>query len=392
MLRRVFLALAAAAAVVLPQAVGAADPYEINAILSMTGQGTFIGERQWQTIQIAEATINRSGGIAGRPVKFVLKDDQSNPQVALQLAQGLIAEKAPLILGPSLVASCNAITPLVQHDGPVLYCLTAGAKPQAGGYVFATLTPTPDMIAVGMRYFVERGWKKMAAIVTNDAGGQDAEQGILAAATLLQNKGIDIVDREHFAAGDISIAAQISKIKAAEPQVLLAWVTGTAAGTVLHAVHDAGLTLPILLSSGNMSPPFIKQYGPMLGNQMFLSAVAYFAGTNGVSRPTRAAMEFFARTFRDAGTSPDQIAISAWDPTMLLVDALRKIGPDAAPVKIRDYLIASKGWVGASGSYDFRTLPQRGVGQDAIAVLRWDAAKGDFVPASRAGGMPLPAK
>lgn len=390
MIRRGFLALVAIVALfAAPQRIAAADPFELNVVLSLTGQGTFVGTGQLQAIQVAEGVVNRSGGIAGRPVKFVVKDDQSNPQVALQLTQGLIADKVAVIIGPSLTASCNAMASIVQRDGPVVYCLTSGAKPAPGGFVFSTLTSTPDLIAVGVRYLRDRGWKKMAYIVTTDAGGQDAEQGILAAAAAPENKGIEIVEREHFAPADLSVAAQLARIKASDPEVLLAWVTGTAAGTVLRGIHDAGMTLPMLVSSGNMTTAFIKQYGSLLNDQMYVSAMAFYGGTSGVNASTRNAMNVLATSLRAAGLAPDQIAISAWDPTMLVVDALRKVGPDAAPSKIRDYLLASRGWVGVNGSYDFRAIPQRGIGKDAVVMVRWDSAKTDFVPISRLGGAPL---
>jgi len=56
-----------------------------------------------------------------------------------------------VILGPSLAAGCNAMTPLVQQNGPVLYCLTAGVKPDPGSYVFSTMTASQDMLAVAVQ-------------------------------------------------------------------------------------------------------------------------------------------------------------------------------------------------------------------------------------------------
>jgi branched-chain amino acid transport system substrate-binding protein len=379
-------------ALCLPRAAGAADPYEINVILSMTGTGTFIGQAQWQAIQIAETAVNKAGGINGRPIKFVLKDDQSNPQVDIQLTQALIAAKVPIVIGPTITASCNAIMPLVAAAGPVMYCLTAGAKPTPGGYVFSTLTSTPDLIAVSMRYFRERGWKKMAYLVTTDASGQDAEQGILAAAALPENKGIEIVAREHFGGGDISISAQLANIKAAKPDALLAWATGTAGGTALRGIHDAGLIVPVLLSPGNMTAPFTKQYGSVLTDDMFLPGMAYYGGSAGVDARTRAAMNLMTASYRAAGAVPDQVAISGWDPTMFVLDALKRVGLDASATKLRDAMITSKGFVGANGAYDFPAYAQRGIGQGAIVMVRWDVARGDFVPVSQLGGLPLRSK
>jgi len=388
MIRRTLIAFAALLVVTVLRA-GAAEPFEVNVILSLTGQGTFVGTGQLQAIGIAESAINRSGGINGRPVKFIVKDDQTNPQVAIVLLQTLIAENVSVVLGPSLAGSCNAMTPLVQRDGPVVYCLTAGVKPAPGGYVFSTLSSTPDMIDMALGYFRERGWKKIGYIVTTDAGGQDAEAGIVASTTARASSGVEIVDREHFAPTELSVSAQVAKLKAAQPDAIVAWVTGTAAGTVLHGVHDAGVDVPVMLSPGNMTAAFVKQYGSLLNDKMFLPITAFYGGTAGVPPPTRSAMNAFSGAYRTAGATPDQLAVSAWDPTMLIVDALRKNGVDAPAAKIRDYLINLKGWSGVNGAYDFHAIPQRGVGQASLIMVRWDAAHADFIPSSRAGGKPL---
>jgi branched-chain amino acid transport system substrate-binding protein len=340
-------------------------------------------------MQIAEGAINKAGGINGRPIKFVMKDDQSNPQNDIQLTQALISAKAQVVIGPTLTASCNAIMPLVAQNGPVMYCLTAGARPEPRGFVFSTLTSTPDLITVAMRFFRERGFKKMAYLVTTDASGQDAEQGILAAAALPENKTIELVAREHFAPADISISAQLSKIKGADPEVVLTWASGTAGGTVLRGLHDAGVNLPTLLSPANMTGPFTKQFGPSMSDTMFLPGMAYYGGTAGVNAKTRSAMNLMTASYKTTTASVDQVAISAWDPTMFVVDTLRKVGLDAPATKIRDAMVSAKGWIGVNGSYDFQAYTQRGIGQDAIVMVRWDAAKNDFVPASRLGGAPL---
>jgi len=371
-----------------PSAGGAAEPYNINMILALSGPGTFIGNQQWQAAQALEASVNKSGGIAGRPVKFVAKDDQSNPQIAVQLARELIAAHVPIILGPTVTASCNAVTPLVQRDGPVVYCLTAGAHPQAGGFVFSTLTSTPDLIAVAMRYFREKGLKRIGYVVPTDASGQDAEQGIEAAAAAPENKSLVIVDREHFGAADISVTAQLARIKAANPDVLIAWVTGTAAGTVLRAAHDAGMNIPTLISSANMTPSVVKQYGQVFPKECYAAGMLYYAGNDVTNQATRAAISTMNYASNVQGAQTDQVFISAWDPAALIVDSLRKLGPGAGSTRLRDYLIGLRGWVGVNGPYDFKEVPQRGIGQNAVVMVRWDPEKSQFDPVSKLGGAP----
>jgi hypothetical protein len=85
------------------------------------------------------------GGIAGRPVKFIYHDDQSNPQTAVQLATQVVAGRPAVVLGSSLVASCRAVGPLMQN-GPVNYCFSPGFHPDPGGYVFSSSISTLDLI------------------------------------------------------------------------------------------------------------------------------------------------------------------------------------------------------------------------------------------------------
>jgi len=203
---------------------GAADPYEIYAILPLTGQAANIGKVSLEGLEGAERAVNASGGIDGRPVKFIALDDQSNTQTDVQLANTVIAKNVPVILGSAIVAGCKAIVPLVAN-GPVLYCLSPALRPDPGSYAFSVNVAASDTIAVGIRYARLRGWKQIATITGTDATGQDADKSIADALALPENKDLSLVEAEHFNLTDLSAAAQIAKIRAAHPQLLIAWST-----------------------------------------------------------------------------------------------------------------------------------------------------------------------
>src|SRR5665213_497118 len=99
-------------------------PYEIAAILSLTGSGSYVGQENATGLRLVETKVNAAGGIRGRAVKFVVKDDQSSPQIAVQLLNETLRAKPSVVIGSSLVSACNAMAPLVA-SGPVLYCLSA---------------------------------------------------------------------------------------------------------------------------------------------------------------------------------------------------------------------------------------------------------------------------
>jgi branched-chain amino acid transport system substrate-binding protein len=79
----------------------------------------------------------------------------------------------------------------------------------------------------------------------------------------------------------------------------------------------------------------------------------------------------------------------ACDPALIIVDALKHLGPSATAQQLRDYILKQRSWIGVNGRYDFTTGDQRGLGQDGSAVDLWDPAKGTWVQVSRPGGAPI---
>lgn len=370
-------------------AAHAADKYEINAILSLTGDRAFIGTSQLQALNVLADHVNKTGGIRGRTLAFVAADDQSSPQVGVQLANGLISKRVPIIMGPSSPGGCAAIMPVVAQSGPLLYCLANQGDPPVGGYAFLTLYSADAQMGVPVRYFRERGWNRIAYIVSSVADGQDAERALLKAVALPDNKSLQIVAHEYFAPNDLSVSAQMARIKAAKPDVLIAWAAGTTVGTLLHGEKDAGLDLPTLTSPGNLTPAFFKQFSPLLPAELYFGAAPYYGADTLSDKATKTALGVLETTLATVGGKPDQLAISAWDPGSLLVEALRKLGPDASATDLRNYLINLKGWIGVNGPYDFRAIPQRGIGENNVIVVKYEVRKSTFSGVSKFGGAPL---
>jgi len=150
----------------------AAQPYTINAILSLTGSGAFLGHAEQVTLKAAEAVINKTGGIRGRPVQFTIADDQSSTVLAVQLANDLIAQNVAVMIGPTLSATCSAISPIINKSGPVEYCVSPGIHPAADSYAFSTSMSVRDSIRGALRYFHTRGWHRVGLLATIDATGQ----------------------------------------------------------------------------------------------------------------------------------------------------------------------------------------------------------------------------
>jgi branched-chain amino acid transport system substrate-binding protein len=383
---RVLIALLCVAVLcAVPSFAPAADPYEINVILPVTGSGAFLAKADMNALSVIESTVNKAGGIRGRQIKFTVMDDQSTPAVAVQLLNGVIAKKVPIVLGSTLAAACSAMGPLLK-DGPVEYCFSPSIRPPAGAYVYSAGVGVIDLVTAIARFSRDRGYHKIAVISTTDATGQDADKAMDIVFALPENRSLTMVDREHFNGSDVSIAGQMTRISAAAPELLIGWSTGTPFATVLRGVRDSGLDVPVMSTNGNMSYTQLHQYAGIMPKELLFPGLPSFAPGQLLKGPLKSAVGRFLDGFKAANIAPENGENQVWDATLILLDALRKFGFDASATQIRDYVNTLHGWTGVYGTFDFQAIPQRGVGVDAVIIERWDPAKEAFLGVSRPGG------
>jgi branched-chain amino acid transport system substrate-binding protein len=362
----------------LSSGVGAAavsgPPVEINVIVPLTGPAAQYGQNLQQAFGVVEKDLNNRGGIAGRPIKFVLLDDQTNPQVTVQLVNSVVASGAQIFIGGSLSAMCKASIPLVAEKGPVMMCLSPAVYPPKGGYVFSSSIHPYDLAVASFRFFHKKGWNNIALMMATDATGQEVDTKIDAVMALPENRDLRIVAHEHFGTNDVSVAAQVSKILAARPQALLIW-TGTNISVVFQALSDAGSKIPVATSSGFMLYRQMEQWGRFLPPELYFATTKWVAYPDIRNATVKDALSKYFVAFRTSGIHPDQGHQIPWDPALIVVSALRALGPDAKAPALHEYLERLHGFAGTSGIYDFRSGDQRGLSPDETIISEWVPSK-----------------
>jgi branched-chain amino acid transport system substrate-binding protein len=361
-------------------------PVEIDAMLSLTGAGAFFGASAAKTLTIIQTLVNGTGGIAGRPLVFKVFDDGSNPQTALELATQLAARKVPALLGPSLTATCSAIVPLVAKSGPVAYCISPSIRPDAGSYMFSNGPTGEDGAAVLLRFLREQGLTRIAILNSTDASGQAVDKSLEMALAVPENQALTVVAHAHFAPNDVSVAAQISQIKAANPQALISWAVGTPFGTVLRGVSDGGLLVPVLTGAGNETFDQIKQYAHILPKQLYFESLLDMSTGADLPRSIAKMQAVYFKAFNAAGLQTDGGYGGIWDMAMIYVDAYKHYKGTPTADQVHDYIEGLRGYVGVSGIYDYHKFSQRGVGQDSDLIATWNAASQSFTAASKPAG------
>jgi branched-chain amino acid transport system substrate-binding protein len=374
-----------------PLGSAAADPFDIYVSLPITGQAGFLGSETAKGMSAVEAYVNKHGGVRGRPIHFVIQDDQSNPQIEVQVVSQLLTKKPAVIIGGELAAMCNAAAGLIKEDGPVYYCFSSGVHPAPGSWIYSSSFSTVDMIAVSIRFLRESGMLKIGTLTTIDASGQDGDRTIDEALSRPENKNIVVTGREHFAVTDISVAAQLARLKSSGAQAIIAWTSGTPLGTVLRGVRDAGIDLPVVTSPANLVYKQLDQYKSVMPNSpVYLpgipSVVPEAIADRGVHRTIDA---FYAAMKAQGVDKPDVAASVAWDVGNIVLSAYRKIGFDATPAQVRDFINGTRNYSNVLGLYDYKNVPQRGAQPQWLLMVRWDPNNSKFVAVSKLGGEPL---
>ena len=384
-----------ALALALPLTLGtlparAADTYDIHAVLPLTGGGAFIGNSMKTNFEALESVINKDGGVNGKPVHFVLHDDETNPQRAVERTTEVLADKPLVILGSGIVAMCNAMAPLVKK-GPVQYCLSPSYGPTPGGFTYSSGTSTPDQLDALIRYYRLKGLTKIALLNGIDATGQNADKAIDKLLADPDNKDVTVVERQHFAPTDISVSAQIERIKGAGAQALIAWTTGAQVATIFKGMVQAGLDIPVGVSSGNQLYTEMDEYKAFLPKQLVLPT-AVFAEHDGVLKlddRVEAAQHAMYAALAAKGLKADNATSLMWDAGLAAVAALKKAGPDAKPEDVRKALADMNDFPGINGVYDFVKYPGRGLGQNSATIVRYDADGKRWQGLAKPGGTPL---
>jgi len=390
--RRWAAALVAAAFLALPAAgspaVAAGEPYEVYVITSQTGGMAFVGKSEVQSLQLAIDIENKAGGVQGHPIKLVVLDDQTSPQNAVQLLTQVQAKHVPVVFGSSTAGICGAMGPLLK-DGPVEFCFSPAVNPAPGSYVFSLASPLSDISVAAMRFVRTKGWHKIAIISSTDATGTVTEATTMRVLQAPENAGLSVIDAQHFNPTDLSVTAQVAHIRAAGADALIVFTSGTPFATVLRALTESALDLPVIALDSN------ETYTQMDSYKSFLPKDLYFLGVPSLSPdvlpngPVKRAIAEYVNTFKAAGIRVDAASGSGWDPAKIVIAALRKFGPDMTAEQLRGFIAGLRSWGGVAGDYNFVQYPQRGIAIDGVMLQRWDATKGTWVGASKLGGEAL---
>ena len=348
--RRTLLAATAfvLAAFTSPAFAQSGDPITIGSVEILTGPNNKYGVAIKNGFDLALEEINKAGGVLKRPLAIAYEDSAGNKDQAMNAVRVLIGQKnVPIIIGPTLSNEMFAAGPVANgRKIPIVgTSTTANGITAIGPYVFRTSLPEADVIPVTLKTAKEKlGVKKVAVMYGNDDAFTKSAYDVMKDA--LAKLNIEVLTTETFSGKDTDFSAQLTKIKALNPDAIVVSALVEAGSGILLGKKALGFPEKVRVIGGNgLNSPKIGEIagaaadGTLVGSPWFI----------GKKDP---ANEKFVSSYKAKyGSDPDQFAAQAYDTLFIVADAIKAAGaPDSE--KIKDALVNVK-HTGVLGSFSF---------------------------------------
>ncbi|MBG7620720.1 ABC transporter substrate-binding protein [Herbaspirillum sp. AP02] len=344
---------------------------------ALTGPAAKYGVAIKNGFTLASEEINAKGGVNGDKLALVIEDEQGKKEEAINVFKKLIfQDKVLAVFGPTLSNSAFAADPIANASKVVVFGTsnTADGITAMGPFTFRNSVMEADVLPVTVKAAVKHfGIKKVAVIYGNDDAFTKSGYDVFKA-TLEQQK-VPVTTTEAYAKGDVDFKAQLTKIKAGNPDAIVCSCLAEEAANIILQTRALGMKQPFIGGNGLNSPKLFE--------------IAKDAGDNtlmgspwSAENQTPANKAFIAAYKAKFGSDPDQFAAQAYDAMYIVADALKNVKLSGNLAKDRDALRAALPAVkidGATGKFAFRAAPAvagKQVGFDADQEAIVNIAKG----------------
>jgi branched-chain amino acid transport system substrate-binding protein len=287
MKRKTFLKglMGAAALALTPVASFAADPIKIGEINHYKRMAAF-AEPYKNGIELALEEINAAGGVLGRPLEFIYRDDQGKPSEAVKIAEELMTRDGAVMITGTILSNVGlAISSLAAEKGYVYLASEplADSITWASGnaYTFRLRSSTYMQAAMLAEEAAKTGAKRYATIAPNYAYGKDAVAAFKENLLRLQPDA-EFVAEQWPALFKIDAGAEVQALERAKPDAIYNVTFGPDLAKLVREGGDRGLfqnrTVLGLLSG---EPEYLDPLGAEAPEGWIVTGYPWYAITDG---------------------------------------------------------------------------------------------------------------
>ena len=345
----------------------------IGEFASLTGSEATFGVNSSNGVQLAVDEINNAGGLlGGRKIKIVIEDDQSKPGQPSAAVKKLIAsDKAVAIVGE--IASSRSLEAAPICQAAKIPMVSPGSTnpsvTEKGDYIFRVCFIDPFQGTVMAKFALDNLHAKKVALLTDVKSDYSKGLAQYFSDYYKAHGGTIAVERSYSGGGtDRDFRAQLTSIKAAQPDAIFVPGYYTEAGLIGKQARSLGITVPMLGGDGWDSPKLAEIGGTALNG-------CYFSTHFSPKDKAPKVQDFVTKYQAKFKAMPDGMAPLGYDAMAILGEAIKAAGSTDAG-KIRDALAAVKDFDGVTGKI---TIDAKRNATKSAVVLQVNGKENDFV-------------
>ncbi len=317
---------------------------KIGEFASLTGSEATFGQSSHQGTQLAVDAINAAGGVLGKPLELITEDDLSQAgQPAVAVRKLIASDSVVAVLGEVASSRSLEAAPICQeYKVPMISPASTNPRvTQVGDYIFRVCFIDPFQGTVMADFALNTLHLKSVAVLSDVRS--DYSLGL---ARFFKERFVSaggrIVADENYSGGDKDFSAQLTSIKAANPDGVFVPGYYTEVGLIALQSRQLGLSVPMFGGDGWESSSLVPIGGQALEGDYFST---HFSPDD--SSPM---VQSFVKAYTQRyGQIPDAMAALGYDSAFLLADAIKRAG-GAEGSKLRDALAATTNFPGVTGS------------------------------------------
>ena len=364
--RRHVLATATAAALAAMTGIApahAADTIKIGLIASLSGPSAKSGEAITRGLTVAIDEINAAGGLLGKQVELLRRDDENNPGKGLVAARELVQrEKVAVLFGGLQTPVSLAIVPFMNQSKAVFMGPWAAGTPitQNGAkenYIFRD-SAFDSMVGVALvdRAVAVHGAKKPGMMLINNPWGESNEKSLLAA---LKVKGMENAGIEKIEQSDIDVVPQLTRLKSNGADAIFMVANVGPSAQVMKSLERMNWNVPVVSHWGPAGGRFSELGGPRAKDVEMIQTFTFSGNPSPKAAEMMAKLKkHFPEIKGEADVTPAVGIANAYDGMHLAALAIKNAGSIDGPA-VRKGFYDIKSYDGLIKTYEMPFSPEK---------------------------------
>ncbi len=315
---------------------GAQEPIRVGFVAELSGKRAEKGVSARNAVQLAVETINKNGGINGRPLEVIIKDDGGTPEVAKQVDAELIKDKVVAIIGHITSGQVAGVLDLMDQEKMVLLSPT-GSSSQFNyktDSLFRVISATDEQAIVLATYaYKELGLRQVTGIC-DEMNKSFSESTWQAFQAKFEELGGEAEKCFGFTPGQTDLAVFIEEVMASKPVNIMFASSDIDTALMVQYIRQQSPEIPLISASWAQTSELLAKGGDAVTG---MHLVALYDLDN----PDPVFQDFVQRFENRYNRTPDFSAAFAYETVLLLAEGLKQTGgkPEGLPealAKVKD--------------------------------------------------------